>query len=718
VLPILMVVALLAGLTLLPASAAGSGTQTDIVGPAGSGRFGTSVTVLPNGNIVVADPYYDAGGTTDVGAVYLYDGATGALISTLTGSTAGDRVGYDGVVVLSNGNYVVSSSPWSNGGVVGAGAATWGSGTTGISGVVTLTNSLVGSTVGDVVGVIVTALSNGNYVVLSPYWDNGGVADAGAATWGNGTMGISGVVSVTNSLVGSTANDYVGNDVTALSNGHYVVSSPKWDNGGVTDAGAVTWGDGTTGITGVVTLTNSLVGSTAYDHVGNDVTALSNGHYVVLSPYWDNSGVADSGAATWGNGTMGISGVVTLTNSLVGSTAYDYVGNDVTALSNGHYVVSSPDWDNGAAADAGAATWGNGTMGITGVVTLTNSLVGSTAYDWVGGDGVTALSNGNYVVLSPGWANGAVASAGAATWGNGTMGISGVVTLTNSLVGSTAYDYVGIDVKALSNGHYVVLSPGWDSGAAANAGAATWGNGTTGISGVVTLTNSLVGSTAGDNVGSHDVTALSNGNYVVCSPEWDNGGVTDAGAATWANGTTGTSGVVTVTNSLVGSAVNDYIGLDVTALSNGNYVVLSPGWANGAVANAGAATWGNGTTGISGVVSVTNSLVGSTADDQVGTSVTPLSNGHYVVFSPLWNSGVVTDSGAVTWGNGNSGTKGTITGENSVRGTAVSGGPALVFDYDYTHHQLVVGRPADNIVTLFIGEYVCYLPIVLRNAAP
>ena len=79
-------------LTVTPARAATF--QTDINGPAGSGRFGTSVTVLPNGNFVVTDPYYDAPGpVADVGAVYLYNGATHALISTLTGSTAGDQVG-------------------------------------------------------------------------------------------------------------------------------------------------------------------------------------------------------------------------------------------------------------------------------------------------------------------------------------------------------------------------------------------------------------------------------------------------------------------------------------------------------------------------------------------------------------------------------------------------------------------------------------------------
>jgi hypothetical protein len=41
--------------------------------------------------------------------VFLYDGATHALISALTGSTAGDRVGFDGLTLLSNGNFLVFS---------------------------------------------------------------------------------------------------------------------------------------------------------------------------------------------------------------------------------------------------------------------------------------------------------------------------------------------------------------------------------------------------------------------------------------------------------------------------------------------------------------------------------------------------------------------------------------------------------------------------------
>ena len=101
----------------------------------------------------------------------------------------------------------------------------------------------------------------------------------------------------------------------------------------------------------------------------------------------------------------------------------------------------------------------------------------------------------------------------------------------------------------LTNGNYVVDSPGWNG----NRGAVTWGDGNTGISGTVSDANSLVGSNPNDQVGFGfftSVTALSNGNYVVESADWNG-----VGAATWGNGSIGTSGIVSQTNSLVGSDV-------------------------------------------------------------------------------------------------------------------------------------------------------------------
>jgi len=691
----LLVIALLGGLLHGSSQPAIAATQIDILGPNGSVGFGSSVTVLPNGNIVVADPWY-SGIATLAGAVYLIDGGSGALISMLVGTTAEDQIGSKGVIVLSNGNYVVRSPNWDNGAAVDAGAATWGSAISGVSGAVSDANSLVGST-GELVGNgDVIPLSNGNYVVSIPTWHNGAVSMAGAATWGDGTSGVSGTISAFNSLVGSSFLDAVGGDVIPLSNGNYVVRSLQWHNGATNYAGAVTWGDGTGGVTGVVSAANSLVGSQAYDGVGfGGVTVLSNGSYVVLSHNWDNGAVENAGAVTWGSANGGVTGVVSAANSLVGSQANDYVGcldphgncfdQGVTPLSNGGYVVGSPGWDNGAVENVGAVTWGSGTGGLAGPVSAANSLVGSTAGDQVGSLGAIPLTNGGYVVSSPAWNYGALEDAGAVTWGSGTGGIAGAVSAANSLVGSKSYDMVGEgDATALTNGNYVVSSPGWDNGAVTSAGAATWGSGTGGIAGAISAANSLVGSTNNDMVSSGGVAPLSNGSYVVSSPEWDNGAAYAAGAATWGDGTSGVSGMVTVANSLVGSQAGDQVSsLGVTPLTNGSYVVKSPFWDNGVVTDAGAATWGSGTGGVTGAVSAANSLVGSTAYDKIGCyedlsdicsdqGVTPLNNGSYVVLSPAWDDGAGVDAGAVTWGSGTGGLAGVVSAANSLVGIMIA----------------------------------------------
>ena len=282
-----------------------------IAGPAGSESFGLTITVLTNGNYVVTDPLHDIPGVSNVGAVHLYNGNTHALISTITGSGPSDQVGTGGVTALTNGNFVISSPQWRNGGSTQAGAATWGNGVTGISGVVSIANSLVGSTPNDNVSSLgIKALPNGHYVVVSPHWENNVLLmnDAGAVTWGNGTSGIAGPVSESNSLVGSRWDDAVGSDgITVLTNNNYVVTSTKWGGSTpITSLGAVSWCNGDGGSVGRVSLTNSLVGNLDGDNIGSGgVKVLPNGNYVVCSPASRQGGVAEAGAVTWGNGSTG-----------------------------------------------------------------------------------------------------------------------------------------------------------------------------------------------------------------------------------------------------------------------------------------------------------------------------------------------------------------------------------------------------------------------------
>ena len=257
---------------------------------------------------------------------------------------------------LPSGNYLVISR------VIGTGAVTFGNGTTGVSGEISAANSLLAPGSGGI-----TVLTNGNYVVSSPFWLDGSGRRVGATTFGNGATGITGFVSPSNSLLGSEANDQLDGKVTALSNGNYVVANPKW--GEVfpnRDAGAVTFGSGTGGVSGVISASNSLIGSTSLDNVGR-VTPLTNGNYVVSSTNWKNSSGDVVGAVTFGNGTSGISGEVSETNSLVGSDRLAPVGNigidngGVIALPNGNYVISSDLWSSDTVSSVGAVTFSVGT---------------------------------------------------------------------------------------------------------------------------------------------------------------------------------------------------------------------------------------------------------------------------------------------------------------------------------------------------------------------
>jgi len=669
--------------------------QFDIPGPVGSVQFGAAVFGLPNGNFVVNDPEWDSA----AGAVYLYS-ADRVLISTLTGSNPNDRIGSGadfGIIVVGDSNFVVISPQWMNGDgdLNSAGAVTWVNGVTGLSGVVSGDNSLIGTSLQDSVGADgVVVLSNGNYVVLSSSWNGG----AGAASWGNGATGISGPVSNTNSLVGTMATDQVGLRATALTNGNYVVTSPGWNNG----IGAATWGSGVGGVSGAVTFGNSLTGTIAGDSVGSAVAALQNGNYLVTSPSWNNgTPLSHFGAATWGNGSTGITGAVSTGNSLYGTTIGDSVGNShgpALALSNGNYVVSSANWNNGIeGSNVGAATWGDGSSGTTGAVSAGNSLIGSSAIDRIGAR-LTALSNGNYVAASSNWDNGAALDAGAVTWCNGNSGTTGVVSPANSLVGTTTGDLVGQGgATALSNGNYVVASPSWSNGTPASAfGAVTWGEGNSGVTGVVSDTNSLIGTTALDRVGLR-VVALGNGNYVVASSDWNNGVPTSkVGAVTWGNGASGISGAVSAGNSLIGVTNGDRVGGGkggVMALQNGNYVVPSPSW-NG---NVGASTWANGSTGVIGIISAANSLIGGAIDDIVGSGRSAFySDSNYSVASPQW-SGL----GAVTLASGAFRLKGTIESWNSVIGAAIA-----ITSYTTSGHKLIVGRPQQNTVSVLTLDQV------------
>ena len=709
----------------------------DLIDPnAGIGTgFGDTTAQLANGTIVVTKPGDTVGGAANAGSVYYYDPYNGALLSTFQGSHANDRVG---------------------------------SGTGGTTGLRFLDpNATYDATSG------VPIYDNAKaYLIHSPGWNG----NAGALTWVASNGMASGIVGSTNSLVGSSAGDLVGSmdyvsssTFDILSSGNVLVRSPNWGGG----RGALTFIDAATGIVGAVSGANSLTGTLTSaangngrrgDSLGSDgIVTLANGDVVVRSGYWNRMG----GALTYVGASSGLGALGTLgsANSLVGNAGVTYsatnqyafggpapyygfyngdnVGNaGITQLSNGDLVIASANWGHGR----GAVTYASGAAGLTGLVSSSNSLVGVTKgigdtsdgtdtyftdtygyRGWYGGDnvgsgGVTELANGGFVISSPNWST----NRGATTfYVSGTTGLSGTISASTSLTGTTAGTATGYDgfhrqtisggdlvgaVTALANGNYVVSASRWNNA----RGSVTVLDGTTGqaLAGssgsrgdTVSASNSLVGGTANDQVGLGIVKLNGTSDVVATAREWGNG----KGAVTRVSGSAGMAAVVSSTNSLVGTTAyetsplgGDNVGSSVTALSNGAYVILSPNWNK----TRGAATFVPAGGAITGTISSGNSLVGTTGaegnaiycascsngnpamfgGDYVGSGgVTVLGNGNLLLASPNWSQ----QRGAITFINGTTGAlvdgtaslTGPVSATNSLVGTQAAA--RYVSSYNY-----------------------------------
>lgn len=479
-----------------PVAIAGGITTVEVTTPANSPSFGEQLIVLSNGNYAIADPY---GGVNFPGTVRLYDGTTNAVISTLVGG-AGGRLGAGGMVEVGNSNFIVLTP-----GASGNGAITWVDGRLGSNATVGPSNSMFGYVGGTSQPPTIVVLANGNYVVSNPSWPNGTASSAGFARWAPGNAPATGVISAANSAVGLRTGDRVGSSgIVALTNGNYVIASPEWDwptfFGPVINAGAATFADGTTGFAGPIADNDghSLIGVSDFDSVGLQVVALSNGNYVVASPSWNPGGAAVAGAATWRSGTTAVSDQIDASNSLIGTMTGDRVGSPVIALSNGNYVVGASGWDKTPGDNVGAVAWANGATGRIGYLSASTTISGQTTDDLYSVN-LTALTNGNYVIGSAYWGP---TNAGAATWVNGSGPATGVVTAANSIVGATADDFVGGVTTALPGGAYVVTSQSWNNGPIVDAGAVTWAAGDRATSAVVSPANSIVGSHASDYLGS------------------------------------------------------------------------------------------------------------------------------------------------------------------------------------------------------------------------
>ncbi|MBC7438049.1 MAG: filamentous hemagglutinin N-terminal domain-containing protein, partial [Bdellovibrionales bacterium] len=570
----------------------------------GAGNFGASIINIGSNRVLVTDPFDTAGGT-NAGAIYIYDKTTGGLLSALTGSHNGDFVGSNYQSV--NSALVFKANAWNS----NLGAWTWiQAGSTASlpgSGVISSANSLLGTAANDLASASLYSVANGrNLLVASSYGGGAGALATFAGT------GFAGTLDSTNALVGSVATDNIGNyGAISLPNNYYAVFSRNW--GGT--KGAITVIDTAQALSGVLSSANSLVGSATGDFVGNTTGAFrqfSNGKVMVFSSQWGGG----KGAFTVFDSASLVKGTVDASTSLVGSSTSDgsnffvqncfTYGSCASYFSPEYFLITNPQWNGGMGSVTVLDQTVSAAFQPVGTLSTGNSLIGN-AGDQVGSGGVTVYGS-KLFVSSPTWGSGK----GAVTFVDGSsVKVKGLVNISepNTVVGTAVGDFNGMATySGVVPNKLLLIAPNYGSGKGAMAFL-----GDSGVSGVLDDGKSLIGTNAGDRVGSGGFTTAST-YWVLKSPNWQS----NTGAITiFEPGVTGTSpkGFINSSlNSWTGLSQGDRVGsADMTFVpfANNNAVVVNRLWGSGAAASGpGAITLITRANMQSGVVAATNSWTG------------------------------------------------------------------------------------------------------------
>lgn len=528
--------------------------------PGAGDQFGQLVVILSNGNIVVSDPN-DSSIAANNGAVHLYNPITQMLIASIYGDDANDQVGLGSITALSNGNFVLAAPVDNLPGAAGAGTVRLINGVNGAQ----IGSTIAGDNPADGMGFIVTALANDNFVIAAPFDDLPGLADAGSVRLVDGTTGLE----IPGSLMtGNDASDGLGfGGITALSNDNFVIASPFDTVSGVLFAGSVRLVDGTGG----TQIGTAIAGDNLADSIGiSGAIALSNGNYVIGSPS-DDEGAVNNGSVRLVDGNLGtqigmeivgdggddgLGFVTALTNSnyvigapfddvggptiinggsvrlvsgatgieiigglIEGDTVNDQLGlGDTIALANNNFVFASFIDDVGAVEDAGSVRLINGTTGLE--IGLT---AGDDANDQLGFSitGVTALANSNFVISAD------LDDVGLTDNGSVRLvdGATGIPIVGGTIAGSTLNDQLGSGgVTALANNDYVIVSPLDDEGGI-DFGSVRLIDGVTGIQ----IGASITGAVA-DDMNLATVTGSPDGDYYILGQSFaDKNAMVDSG---------------------------------------------------------------------------------------------------------------------------------------------------------------------------------------------
>jgi hypothetical protein len=460
-------------------------------------------------------------------------------------------------------------------------------GSIGLTGVVTITNSLVGSKPDDKVGEDAWYFENGNWVIFSP----------GAATWTPPT-GITGVIDSANSLLSHSDWPF---QRWRQANGNYIVFSEE----------TATWGNGAVGITGVVTTSNSLF-------FGSALKFLTGYSWMQFAPD-SNDGMVllfqdpDPGPGNQEKIHAPLRSDIPSTGTLTATNVFTAgVYSNVRVLRNGITLIC--DYEGSGTGGRKKMRWGT-IAGLVGGTPSNEAGLWSAPAD--APDKICdarqdanplSFDDGHFVML------GEQDNRGVMTIVDSSQQVSGIVTMTNALFSN------GAEFKYLIplTGTVFLLRAEYPSDhALARRNVFLRVDAAVGVTGSFTSTSGLyldIPDGAAEDV---YVSVLEDGNYVIASSGW--GG--NRGLVHWASWNVTTSGELNASNSIVGECAGQQIGHGVSALRNGRYVIGSPEWepCGSLSADLGAVTWMEGGP-VTGTVDAMNSIIGDSDSDRVGSS--------------------------------------------------------------------------------------------------
>lgn len=488
-----------------------------IVGTAGEqlGISGNMQTLFSSGNVLFFSPFEDTN-AINAGRVILANPTTGTVIGSLFGQSANENLGNSAFAYeRSSGNYFVSSTGASPGGIAGAGSVYLADGSTGL-----LIGQVDGTAAGEGLGSNINSFSVGgnDILITSTTHMVGGNANAGTVVQA-AAVDLGGGNIIRGRIDGVSANEFFGSTgFTNLGNSNFVFRSQNADPGGRVDAGSVVIYDTLTG-----TILNRIDGAVAGDRVGsNGPVTTSNFNFFLPVPNADVGGVVDAGRLRLVSGTTGA-----VLGTLNGNASGEFLGNSLSFLSATDYMVRAPLHNVGGLAGAGAIFRVTNTN-LGGGNIVVGQVSGKSANEGLGSFFPTFFTD-TAAIASPNADPGGVMDAGSVVFFNRNTfaEISRVNgTSMNENFGSFGLTFVNTDLR-------LVRSPGADVGGLMDAGTVVLVNTATGQE--VGRTNGISSGEMFGNLFPQFVT----GGYIIRSPDADVGGLVDAGRIVQISSTTG-----------------------------------------------------------------------------------------------------------------------------------------------------------------------------------